>query len=104
MRKAVLVLFALFIVFAAPASFAICLTCNFDTCNCDRGFPGAPRCASGFPCCETLGSCLVPPSPIAGAWTVASVEITRPSATPVRTTPQQKLARAATTAPVPHTR
>jgi len=104
MRKGVLVLFALLLLFAAPASFAVCLTCNFETCNCERGFSGSPRCSPDFPCCGTFGSCFAPPRPIAGEWTVASVEVTRPSAVPVRSAQQQKLARAATTAPVSHTR
>ena len=105
MRKGVLVLFVLFFVFSAPASFAICLTCNFETCSCDRGNPGDLRCAPDVQCCQSATThCFTAPRPIAGAWTVASVEVTRPSAAPVRTTSQQKLARAATKAPATHIR
>ena len=103
MRKTAVLLFTLLIVLMAQSTFAVCLTCA-DTCQCERANPGEPRCAADFPCCGTLGTCFTPPRPIAGAWTVASVEVTRPSAAPVRTTSQQKLARAATKAPAPHTR
>lgn len=105
MRKGILVLFVLLFVVSAPASYAICLTCNFVTCNCDRGNPGDLRCSADVQCCQSATThCFAPPRPIAGDWTVASVEVTRPSAAPVRTTSQQKLASAAAKAPATRTR
>jgi hypothetical protein len=104
MRKLTIVLFTLLIILTAQSSFAVCLTCG-DDCLCTQGFPGAPRCKVGADnCCKVLGTCLIPPRPIAGELTIASVEVSRPAAKAVRTvsTSRQKLASAK--APVTHIR
>jgi hypothetical protein len=75
-------LLVLTVLFAVAQPTFACLTCGF--LDCQEALPGDPRCKpTRDGCTDRPGSCpgLAPaPTSIASEWTVASVEVTRPSA------------------------